>query len=155
MSNNLLQLKVIIWNANSIRHKAIETFNFLKLHHISICLITETWLTNLDTLYSPDYKIYRVDRKNYPNHSSVRETGHGGVCILVKNNIYHKLLPNIRLNVIEAIGVSVRTEIGDISFISAYFPGSTNPDKLRLFKSDIQSLINYTKLYFIGGDFNS
>ena len=154
MGTKLSSLNIILWNAQSIKPKSIELFDFLKQESIHICLVTETWLLDNENIYDPGFSVYRLDRPGKPNSKGTL-IGHGGVSILIRNNINHKLLPSFNLKIIEAIGIKVFTDIGDIIFIAAYFPGTSDSSKFQFFKMDLQKLTNQNNPYFIGCDLNA
>jgi exonuclease III len=107
-------LKVIVWNAQSIRGKKLEFFDFLICEGIDIALVSETWLNQTISFSHGDYKTHRLDRN---------ENSHGGVAIFVRRSLKHQLVPSFNTEVIESIGVKISTSRGDITFISATFQG--------------------------------
>lgn len=158
-------LNVLYWNASGIKDKFLELINVLEQHDIQIALINETWLEISDKLpYNTSFFMYRLDRT---------DTIRGGVAILVRKNIKHNLKTTYQnLNLIEAIGVTVFTNRGEIDFISAYFPGASSPvvknrcarvcgnnipaNITKLFGLDIKNLIKSSRWYpIICGDFNA
>lgn len=146
---NRKPLRLCIWNAQSIRNKMTEFYNFIITNKIHISLIPETWLKLNDSLSMQGYKIYRKDRTcTYPNN---RNAG-GGVAIAIRNDIPHSELPDVNTQVIESIGI----EVGGLQFYAVYFPGSRlNSAKLAHFKNDISKLTANKKKYLLGGDLNS
>lgn len=146
---NRKSLNTVVWNAQSIRKKSYETSNFLNTNDIKLCLITETWLRQRDSLSLPNYIIYRNDR--IATNTNNRNIG-GGVAIAIRKDIPHRQLPNLNTQIIETIGV----EVYGTHFYSVYFPGSKlNPEKLAQFKNDIGKLTSQRKNFFLGGDLNS
>lgn len=137
-------LKVMFWNANSVISKIHDLFNLLIENDIQIALLSETFLKHNMTFSHADYKIYRLDRT-----SNVK----GGVAILIRKDISHSLLPCFETSVIEAIGVSIDSLSGRITFISAYNPGSNND--VQAFINDVRKLTNINESFFICGDLNA
>ena len=105
------------WNANSLNipSKKLEFFDFLVTNKIDIALVNETFLKQGTSFSHPEYKTYRLDR--------VGALTKGGVAIMVRQDLPHKLLPAFRTRILECIGVSVDSASGPIEFISTYRPG--------------------------------
>ena len=108
------KLRVVVWNAQSVKSKAIPLGDFLHQHKIDIALIVETFLKPDLSLYIENYTIHRLDRP--------AETRGGGVAIAVRKPIQHKLLSHYKTSIIEAIGIRVQTQTGSFNLISAYCP---------------------------------
>lgn len=146
-SNILNNLNIITWNSKSIRNKYFEFLNFLNSQKVDVALVTETWLTNVDTLPSSDFQCYRVDRS---------EQRGGGVAIFVKRSIQHSLLPVIRTRLIENVGISVKLLNGnEVKIYCIYFPGGTSSDlKKDFFKRDLRQLFSTSGEFLLGGDLN-
>lgn len=147
--DNHNKISILIWNAQSIRNKCLETSNFLNSNNITICLVTETWLKHSDSFSLNNYTIYRNDRfEKKPNN---RNNG-GGVAIGIRNDIQHTQLPHLKTKIIESVGIKV----SGIHIYSVYFPGSRlSPDKLTNFKNDLVKLTSSRRSYFLGGDLNA
>lgn len=135
----------MIWNARGIRSKFLELFHFILLNNILISLISETHLENDDTISDPNFKIYRLDR----NHHG------GGVALIVNTNVLHELLPCPRLRVVEAIALKLNIGGRRIIVVAVYFPGSYDPEVLRLYRLDLQTLSDLGSNVILGGDLNS
>jgi hypothetical protein len=135
-----------MWNAQSIRGKKLEFFDFLICEGIDIALVSETWLNQTISFSHSDFITYRLDRN---------EDTHGGVAIFVRRSLKHKLMPSFNTEIIESIGVQINTSRGDISIISCYFPGSNNSRVLRGFRNDLDILTSIPGNYIIAGDFNA
>ena len=149
--NNLIN--VSFWNANSIRTKIHEHYDFLNENEIDVSCIQETMLKTSDNVHShPNYILYRNDREI---DESTRASG--GVAIFIRKSIVHQLIPLPRLKVIEAIGIELILTNGEkIQIWSVYLPGGTDSATIRRnFRSDLMKLINRSSSYFINGDLNS
>ena len=150
MTNSFNKLNIISWNAQSIRNKIVEFFEFLVGNSVDIACVSETWLTINDKISHPDYIIYRLDRAN---------SSYGGVAIIVNKRIKHTLLPVLPTKLIETIGISVQVNNTSINILSVYFRGfsKTNNSKANQsqFKIDIRLLTSFQNSYFICGDLNS
>lgn len=143
-------IQILMWNAQCIRNKSLEFFNYILDKSIDIVCLNETWLNINDKFGHTNYKCYRLDRVNQ---------SHGGVSILVKKGLVHELLPSFKTKVIEAIGISVKLRNQNkIKIIAAYFPGiksNVGINNATCFQDDLNLLTNTTQDYFICGDFNS
>lgn len=94
-------VKIICWNARGIRNKIEELYKFLDVHKIDICLLCETWLNPNISIRNQNFFCYRCDRM---------ERRGGGVAILIRKNIRHKLLGNKKTINIENVGVHIYQE---------------------------------------------
>jgi hypothetical protein len=139
-------LKIVTWNAQSIRGKKLEFFDFLVSEGVDVALVSETWLEQNIHFTHADYITYRLDREN---------DAHGGVAIFVRRQIKHQLLPAFNTEVIESIGVKIITENGHFTVVSCYFPGSNNSRVLRGFKTDLDKLTSISGNFILAGDFNA
>lgn len=147
--NRQNNLKICHWNARGLKNKIAETFNFLVSNDIDIILISETWLKSTDVvLKNSNFKCYRLDRMDKRG---------GGVCIIIKKNIKHSLLPLFATKVIEAIGISVLSNGNSFTITSCYFSRQKiSANTLVLFRNDIRLLTRTADpFFFICGDFNA
>ncbi|KAG8232228.1 hypothetical protein J437_LFUL011974, partial [Ladona fulva] len=88
-------IQALTWNCHGLKNKLNELLQFLYDWNI-ICALQETHLST-KIIYSPNYQIIRNDRS----------TPGGGVAILIHSNIKLSILPRIKLNIIEYVGISV------------------------------------------------
>lgn len=143
-------LNVLSWNANSIKHKIHQLYDFLQNEGIDIACIQETMynINDLTPAHS-NYVTYRNDRITDSRAS-------GGVAIIIKKNIKHELLPDQNLSIIESIGVAVHLQNAKIEIRSVYLPGGTENDAIKQhFKTDIVKLTNRRCSFFNCGDLNA
>lgn len=144
---NTTNIKIMCWNAQSIMPKLIELIDFLNSNPIDIIVVTETWLNKSKKMYIPNYIIYRLDRQ---------DGNHGGVAILIKNNITHSIPSQPNTKAIEALSVNITTNNTYFTISAVYFPGTNvTQDRLNVFKKDIQILTSSNKSFFICGDLNA
>lgn len=154
MINSPHTLRIMYWNARSIRNKIVEFYHYLTTNDIQIACLSETFLKPSDHLLShPDFRIYRLDRPN--------EAG-GGVAILVDRKLKHELLPHLNMRHLEAIGIELFLENQQkIRIFSAYLPGGGTSENQRLvrqhFIHDLRRITRYQGncSYFICGDLNA
>ncbi|KAG7188343.1 hypothetical protein KM043_008000 [Ampulex compressa] len=131
------RLKVCSWNANGLRGRLGELIEYLDRNKVDILLLNETKFTNKDKLKIKSYICYRKERDNSA----------GGVAILVKATIPHKLL-SINTNLtLEAVGIKLPS---DINIISTYRRPS-----ITLNERDINILMNIGEKVLIVGDLNA
>lgn len=137
----------MIWNARSIRKKHLEFFEFIRSHNILISLVNETHLKDSDSIFHPDFIIYRLDRGG-------NRRG-GGVAIIVNRIVIHELLPCPQTKVIEAIAIRLCIDGRRLVVAATYYPGSDNPADLNMFVEDLHTLELLGANVILGGDFNS
>lgn len=139
--------KFLLWNANGIRNKKIELFDFLIKNSIHVCCLTETKLNSTIKLTHPEFRIYRLDNED-------SETSHGGVAIVVRKSVQHKLLPHLNMSIIEAIGISLHVSGNVLTVVSAYYTGTTSRQNNSSYENDLRTLLGINNVCILG-DFNS
>ncbi|XP_058449145.1 uncharacterized protein LOC131429116 [Malaya genurostris] len=136
------KLKLVNWNACSLKSKIIELGLFLEEKRIDIAFITETHLKPEVNINIPGFRLVRRDRPNLRR---------GGVAIAIRNNINCQLLPSFQLQLIEAVGVEITTSVGTITFIVAYCPKQASVS----LRQDIIKLTRRQGQFIIAGDLNA
>lgn len=142
-------VNIIYWNANGISNKIIEFFTFLIDNNIDIACVCETHLNLNQHIHShPDYMIHRLDRT---------QNTWGGVMIVIKRGIQHEILPSQNFNLLECIGISLKTSNNSfIDIFSVYLPGGSSHSNVRIhYLNDLRKLTRRQNSYFVMGDFNS
>jgi exonuclease III len=119
-----------LWNARSLKDKKDETFNFFNQNNIDIAFISETGLKPDITICHDKYTIHRFDRIGKRM---------GGVAIIIKKDIEHKVIPSQNLKIIESIGITVKLNNDQLDIFSIYYPGSTKKNKLREIQRRLKS----------------
>lgn len=143
------KLKILYFNACSIVNKIHELFYHLETNHIHIACINETFLKDSIKLPThPDYHIHRADRD---------DGAKGGVAIIIRKNIKHKLLGSINTEIMENIGAEVLLDNGSkIAIYSVYLPGGCPYNSIsNSFARDLRKLTNLRASFFICGDLNA
>lgn len=79
------EIKIVTWNANGICQHTNELEIFIRTNNIDICLISETHLSENQTVKVANFKCY------HSPHPS--ETARGGSAILINKNIQHRPQP--------------------------------------------------------------
>ena len=146
------KIKLLYWNCNNIINKIHELYDFMLRNFINVACLCETFLSSTDLLSAhPNFTIYRNDRININNRHS------GGVAILVRKTIHHKLLDIIPTTILENIGIEMKLANGSkIQLFSVYLPGSTTiTEANRYFKQDLRKLTARSCSYFAVGDYNA
>ena len=140
-------IKILNWNARSLKANENELFNFLTVNNVHIAIITETFLKpNIKLKYDPNYVVHRYDR--------IQGSG-GGVAIVIHRRIKHRALPHLETKVIETLGIEVQTELGILFIAAAYLPFQCTRELKNYFKGDLQKLTRNRSKFFIIGDFNA
>lgn len=149
MAQNNYCLNVLLWNANSIIEKIDELYYLMTTKNIHIACICETFLKPHCKLSAHnDFIVHRIDRAAGRG---------GGVAIIIRRCISHKILPHIKTNIIENISIEVFDD-KNRSFIvsSVYLPGGTSHNTIKQhFANDIRKLTNHRKPFYLCGDLNS
>lgn len=142
-------LRLANWNARSVASKSLELADFLRVHEVDICALTETHLKTNGKLWLPEHISIRLDRSSAAG---------GGVAVLVHRSLAnYRVLPSFRMTFIEAIGVELETSIGPVTFIAAYCPRqcSDSDGTLQKFKNDLSQLTRRRSKFVIAGDLNA
>lgn len=137
----------LIWNARSIRKKSLELFDFICSKNILITLVTETHLKDSDSIFHPDFHVYRLDRGG--------DRRGGGVAMVVSRNVVHELLPCPQIEVVEAIAMRLCIGGRRLVVVATYYPGSNDPLSSTPYVKDLRTLASLGLNVILGGDFNS
>lgn len=130
-------LRIVTWNANSIKAKLKEFKHFLYVNNYDVAGICETKTDVKYKLKIPGYKVYLRSRNNRG----------GGVAILVKQNIEHDYF-ELKLKNIEFVGVKIFSQRSNLIIGQVYKP----PNK-PLCNEDL-NLIFCSNNILIMGDLN-
>jgi hypothetical protein len=140
-------INVLYWNASGIQKKLDELFHFMLTNHIHIACINETFLKPHSKIsIHPEFRMYRLDRLNQDK---------GGVAIIIRKNISHKILSQKKMSQLEVISVEITLQNNSkIIISSAYMPGGAQ-SKANEMVNDIKKLVRESKSFLICGDFNA
>lgn len=138
--NNTIQ--IASWNAQGVSNitKQAELNLFLQSNNIDIICLQETFLNDHHKLYIENYVIYRMDR---PTHG-------GGVAIIIRRCIKHKLLNNLNDTSIENISLEVYSRGSSFVVTSVYCPGFSPS-----FERDLTNLTETNRDVLLFGDLNA
>lgn len=142
MNNRIQILRVISFNAHSIKNKIHEFKEFIDEWSPDIIAIQETHTNPADAINIPNYKCYRNDRLNFRG---------GGTAVLVHHKYNSFQLNNFQFTNFEATVVGIHAVNNSIFTIaSIYLP----PNNIFM-PREINPLFNINNSTFICGDFNS
>ncbi len=107
-------LHIVTWNANGLLQRVNELELFLCSNHIDLAQISETHFTSKNYLKIPGYTVYST--------TDPSGRARGGIAILIKHNIQHFRLEEIREEFIQATVITVRLNGAKLSIAAAYCP---------------------------------
>lgn len=102
-------LKILNWNAHSVRVKKLELMDFIRSHKIDIGILTETHLSPSISFSVPEFSTVRLDRT---------QSKGGGVAILIRKGIRFHILSHPGTSVIESLAVEIETSSGKLHICS-------------------------------------
>jgi exonuclease III len=145
-SYNKDTLKIVHWNANSLKNKLDEFKMFIFSQNIDICIVTETKIgknTAIDLSgFFESYNILTYYRKN--------EAGAGGIFMFIKKDLNYFEINDFKKYNIEQIAIKLLFNNKLYVIIGLYNP----PNKL-LPKELFYRLSNEYENFLIVGDLNS
>lgn len=127
------KLKIVTWNANSIKNKLKEFKNFLYENDYDIAGICETKTDKNYKMNIPGYKVYINSRNNRG----------GGVAIVIKQNIDHTYYKKISKGNLEFIGVRIATNSSNLVIGQVY-----KPPKKHLVAEELKSILLLKKMLY-------
>lgn len=141
--DNLNNIKLFHWNANGITNSshARQLEYLLERENILIASLNETHLNETHKLFFKNYFIYRNDRQNSRG---------GGVALIVRRSVKHKLLPISTTQKIENLSIEILINNRPFIISTAY-----SPRYAPSFANDILNLMQFNKEFIILGDFNA
>ena len=131
-------------NIRSFNNKKAEILNIIEEFKIDIFLIQETWLkdNNFNSI------------KNFHMVNKNRNTGFGGVAILLKNKIKYKIINSINIDPIEYIGVEISIKNKTFVIFSVYIPPEVPSNIIKEKLDLLQPIITNFKNVIFCGDMN-
>ena len=131
-------LKVVTWNANSIKNKLNELKDFLYINKYDIVGICETKIDDKFVLKIPGYTVYNCNGNKFG----------GGVAIAVADNFEHMPVKFNKIKGIELVGVVITSNSLPLYICQAYIPPN-----IKLCYNDLLRMFCYENM-LIMGDFN-
>jgi exonuclease III len=107
-------IKVLLWNANSIKQNEAEFLNLLQEKQIDLALISETHCKPCTKLFFPGYMAYRTDHPD--------KTAHAGSAIIISSKIKHHLLLANQTPTIQATNIQITLNYIPIKISFVYLP---------------------------------
>jgi len=149
MSTHKSTVNFAYWNANGIQHKIHEVYNFMLENLIDCMCICETFCKSNTVLHAhPQFFTYRSDRPD--------EVERGGVLIIIRRNLTHRVLSAAQCQIVENIGVEIMLENRAFQVFSCYLPGGASNASIRQhYEHDLRRLTRKRQIYFNLGDWNS
>ncbi|UYV73455.1 hypothetical protein LAZ67_10003334, partial [Cordylochernes scorpioides] len=134
------KLRIIHWNACSLRNKRQQFTEFLNDHDIDIALISETWLKPCHRMNIPNYNTVRNDRMSGQG---------GGTAIFIHRKYYCVPIQSTCQN-LETTGITIKDKNGTtLNIYSCYKPPNTPLDP-----KDIYNIFKTNTPTILAGDLN-
>lgn len=134
-----MSLKVICWNAHSLRNKYTELSILIDRLSIDILLISESWLT----------KDMRFDISGFTSYRSDRSRG--GVVIFIRSSIPHFGFTKSNFDFAESCTINIYVDNRAVKLSSIYCSPSASRTQAKAFFSKV---LSQNGPHVIGGDFN-
>lgn len=136
-------LRVVHWNAQSLRRKKRLLQVFLREQDIDVALISETCLGDGDQFTIPNYVVYRKDERS--DHRAYR-----GLAVIVKRKVVHQPIEFRELASMYALGIEVQVAGTVLRLYAAYKP----PQAAFDFR-DLRGLLESPSPTIVAGDLNA
>lgn len=136
-------IKIALWNANSLAQRSQELKLFLAENQIDAVVISETHFTDRTFFKIPQYTMYIT---KHPD-----EGAHGGSAIIIRNSIKQHELPKYTMDHLQATTVIVVSSSGPMTLSAIYCPPRHNIKKEE-FGEFLDTLGNK---FIAGGDFSA
>jgi exonuclease III len=107
-------LKIAVWNVNGLYRNAQGIQIFIHTFNLDILLVSETHFTNRNYITTPNYNIY------YTNHPEERV--HGGIAVIIRQNIKHYVKSEYRHENIQATNIATEDKTGETTVSAIYCP---------------------------------
>lgn len=133
----------MFWNAQGISTsvKQAQLEFLIENESIDILLMAETFLKPHHSFNIRNYIVYRNDRIHQ---------AHGGVAIVIRKNIPHKVRSPFNTTVIENIAIEV-----NINNVSTCITAAYSPKYSTYFADDIQALTTHNSQFLLFADLNA
>ena len=139
------QLRILQWNADSIKTKLPELQALLSKYKVDICMIQETKLKKTDDL--PKFQGYSVER-----HDRKGDVKFGGVLYLIKETINHDMSVKSNKTATEVLGLKIKCQKRWLEIVNVYCPPQNSLGQEINLATDI---IPTSDNSIIVGDFNA
>ncbi len=141
-------LRIGIWNAESVRHKENQVKDYILDNNLDIFIILESWLhkdelpSTIDILPCVQgYKLHQLPRPDRKNSSG------GGMLCIFRENIEILKLPTIKMKVLEVMDLKLVTKNRVTRLVSVYRPPRTEARIYPVadFYNDMEKLVSHYK----------
>ena len=134
-------MKVVSFNARSLRNKITDIMSFLDKNKVELAFIQETWLRKSDGHLTSQIREYGYDIISY-RKSRKLDFG-GGVALLYRNTLKVQSIKKSTYKSFEHIACKVVTENGALNFFHVYRPeySSKNRFTVNAFLSEFSRLL--------------
>jgi hypothetical protein len=143
MNSKPKSLKVMHFNSQSIKNKKALLEHFLATNSIDVCSLNETWLSRKDEFRIRNFKSFRRDR---PDNS-----GKGGVCLLVRQEIQAEEIPHQLSSEIIIVRLHKVTKNKDNLIIVSFY----NPPQVHLAEAVLKFIFDLGPKVLLVGDLNA
>ena len=136
---------ILSLNANGIRNRKLEFFDFMLQKQIGLACLCETKLNDSIRFSHSDFRVFRFDCEG-------GEISHGGFAIVAHTSLSCKLLPSLNLEIVECIGVRMKLEgtLGYIDIYSVYYTGTTGDQNHDALRRDLRTMANQRNAIYLG-----
>ena len=143
-------LRVLQWNAGSLRARSTELLHFLSSHPVDLICIQESNLNSSSSFRIPGFSVLRSDRTHSRSGILSSDASHasGGVVIFVRQGLSFSELSTTSLSLLDPysdyVGVNISlNKSSSVSFLNVYAPYSLLPNgwQNRFFLSLNSSLL--------------
>lgn len=108
----MASLKIATWNPDGLSPNVEKVEVLLHSHNIDILLVSETHLTDNNSIHIRNYNIYST---NHPDG-----TAHAGAAVIVKSNIKHYEQQRFKKPHIQAASVAIDDRNGTFNVSAIY-----------------------------------
>lgn len=137
--------RILSLNANGIRTRKLELFDFMLKGQIGLSCICETKLNETIRFSHTDFRVFRIDCEE-------GVISRGGVAIVAHTSLQCKMLPSLGLEIIESVGVNLKlsgTPYG-VDIFAVYYTGTVADQDHDAFRRDLRRLARKRNALFLG-----
>lgn len=138
------ELRIVYWNAASLRSKLHLLKLLLKEQNIDIVLIRETHLHPSDSINLPGYHTLRLD----DTEDSPRRRR--GLLVAVRRSLVHHPLPIMVTRSFQSLGVEIQIDDNTLRVFAVYRPPTSN-----FSTDDIRKVLDSSTPTLAAGDWNA
>lgn len=147
MCNTNLSLKFLQINIKSLKSNLNEFNNFIVKEKIDICLVSETWIKDIE----PSIKNFNLVTNN-------RDDGYGGVALVINKKIEYKVIKIPNLKVVELVTIETQNTTENFIVSSGYIPPASKKVTSHEVLKDLTTIFKFfekKKNVVFGGDLNA